>query len=69
MTSAGVSFLDPWIRLKLIKQKILFPLDATHNFRAGTVNNYNGAKNVNTGANYGAHPSVVVRAYLIPNLT
>ena len=39
------------------------------NFRAETVNNYNSAKNVNTGANYGARPNVVVRAYLISNLT
>ena len=42
-----------------------------HNFHAGTVNTYkfNGAKDVNTGANYGAHPNVVVSAYLISNLT
>ena len=69
MTSAGVSFLDPWIRLKLINEKKLFPLDTTHNFRAGTINNFDGAKNVNTGANYGAPPNVVVHAYLISNLT
>ena len=40
-----------------------------HNFHAGTVNNYNGAKDVNTGANYGAHPNVVVPACLVANLT
>ena len=40
-----------------------------HNFYVGAVNNYNGAKDVNTGANYGAHPNVVVPAYLISNLT
>ncbi|EDR13306.1 uncharacterized protein LACBIDRAFT_322856 [Laccaria bicolor S238N-H82] len=40
-----------------------------HNYHAGTVNNYNGAKDVNTGADYGAHPNVVVPAYLISNLT
>ena len=39
------------------------------NFCAGTVNNYNSAKNVNTGENYSVHPNVVVRAYLISNLT
>lgn len=40
-----------------------------HNFHAGTVNNYNGAKDVNMDANYGSHPNVVVPAYLISNLT
>ena len=40
-----------------------------HNFHAGTVNNYNGAKDVNMGANYGALPNVVIPAYLISNLT
>ena len=68
MTSARVSFLDPWIRSKLINEK-LFPLDATHDLRAGTVNNYNGAKNMNTRAKYGVHPNVVVCAYLISSLT
>ena len=40
-----------------------------HNFHAGMVNNYNGAKDVNMGANYDAHPNVVVPACLISNLT
>ena len=40
-----------------------------HNFYVGAVNNYNGAKDVNTGANYGAHPNVVVPACLVSNLT
>ena len=45
------------------------PPDTAHNFRAGTFNNFEGAKNVNTGTNYGAHSNVVVRACLISNLT
>ena len=49
--------------------KNLFLLVMAHNFHAGTVNNYNGAKDVNTRANYGAHPNVVVPAYLISSLT
>jgi len=30
-----------------------FSRNKAHTYHAGTVNNYNGARNVNTGANYG----------------